>query len=142
MTRRPIHHWKTLWLGLFILISLVWLWSSGRSHVATAAAHLGRQTWHGIVSSDGCLSWYMEVTRPGTIHSRHFDFNSSSTTRTQPWFPSPPIVTGHQVHPVGTVTYLGIAHWLLTLLFLLAWSTLLLWRRWRMHRLLDSPSHS
>ncbi|RYD24971.1 MAG: hypothetical protein EOP87_25235 [Verrucomicrobiaceae bacterium] len=141
MTPRPLHRWKSFWFGIFILISLGWLWSWGRTHSDSAAARLGKQTWHGIVSSDGLLHWYQETTRPGTIHSRNFSFNSH-TTQVQRWFPQPPIVTGHLANPPSTVTYVGIAHWLLILLFLLPWSAFLIWRRRRMSRLLDSPSPS
>ena len=125
MTPRPIYKWKTLWLGLLILASLTWAWSRSRSHIDYASASLGPSTWCGILSADGYLGCRIATYPHGTVVSTaRFDYGSI-TDSAKPWFPKP----FHNAQDQGLRAHsYGIAHWLITLLFLLTWSTLLLWR--------------
>jgi len=135
MLPRPIHKWKTLWLGLLILVFLTWAWARSISHIDYASARLTPYTWCGIVSSEACLSCGIShYTSTGS--STNFDY-ASLTDSAKPWFPQPIQITHFDSHS-STRTFYSIAHWLITLLFLLTWSSLLLWR-WKKSKRPTSP---
>jgi hypothetical protein len=140
MTRRPIYRWKSFRLGVLVLGLLGWLLLWGRTH-SDLAVRLGKETWYGIVSSDGYLYGYIEVSSSGSFHARDFTFNSS-TTRAEPRASQPLIVIVSRANPPTSVNSVGVAPWLLVLGFALPWTSFLAWRWRRMRRLGSSQHHS
>ena len=125
MIPRPIHRWKSFWLGVLVLAFLGWAWVRSMRHldgvlwIAAPFAVSAAQTT-GIVE----LAW-------DTSHPPGFeDFM---------WIHEPAMTMGEPRFPkaVNWETYdrqiqLTVAHWFLILLFLLPWAAFLLWRGRRM----------
>jgi len=136
MTPRPLHRSKTLWFGILILASLLWIWARGRNHYDFANFRIGARTWHGISSSGGYL-WYTHQSNGSG--SRLVEFASFPLGRSQDWFPTA-FKQEHGKNPLGTrYTDSGIAHWLFILLFLIPWAALLTWRSNRLKSLAAAP---
>jgi hypothetical protein len=133
---RPIHRWKTFWLGLFILAFLTWAWARSRDHYELVMLRPGARNWYGFVSSRGHASWItMKNLSPGAIASRT-NWGSILLPEKAPWF-APPVVSQSSDMPFAGASRSahGIAHWLLTFLFFLTWSTFLALRWMRMKRI-------
>lgn len=131
MTPRPIHRLKTFWFGLFILTALAWAWTLSISHSHFASLRTGPITWRGFSSTRGQIT-YSSATYKNTTY---FDPSRTSTgsfrfgpTYPRIWFP-PALKLGPTSDPTSDGYKCAIAYWLITLLFLISWSSLLLWRR-------------
>ncbi len=127
MHPRPLHRWKSFWLGVFVVVFIGWAWARSNSHWDILAL-----CWntHGDVlgfdhsGSMAALSWGRDSGgRPMGFRLGHYAQNGP-----EKWFPSP--VSG--THNANGFGYMGIAHWFLILLFLLPWTTWLVWRSRRM----------
>ena len=140
MTPRPIHHWKTFWLGLLILAFLTWSWSRSRSHEDIVSLRPGTKAWYTFASSAGCFRCSSTTLHaPGPHSAPFFDHFSGPNEDTSPWF-LPPFTGSHFEDKFSTVTFYAIAHWLIVLTFLLISSTLLLWRRKKIDHLTEATS--
>ena len=131
MTPRPIHKWKTFWLGLIILAFLTWAWARGRDHQDYAAILLPTGTWCGINSSNGKATLII-TTYKGFLRAGYISYGSGDSDLHARWFPVP-IRYIRDDSTFATQTYYGIAHWLLTFLFFLGWASFLLFRSRRLH---------
>lgn len=134
---RPIHKWKTLWLGILILIFLLWAWARSRTHHDAITIRPGTTTYYGAGSSIGRIFLATTDYRSGHMPAKRLDYGSAKFPTAGPWFPEP-FVHPRRVDLTRSESFLGIAHWLITLLFILIWLTLLFWRSHRMRRLITS----
>jgi len=128
MTPRPLHRWKSFWLGILVLAFLGFGWLRSMSYtdgffwmpkhfVLTAFQSAGRVGF----------AWdYSMPVSPVTFFQWVHDPISSEG---EPWFPTAvvPEVYDRQFQ-------FGIAHWFLMLLLLIAWGAFLWWRVRRMKR--------
>ena len=141
MTPRPLHRSKTLWLGILILTSLLWIWMRGRDYYDHLDYRLGSATWYGFGTSCSYVSWgsntYISIP-PATNHLR---WGSSDFKDPRP-FPPPWEIHVAEPTPGTASSRYSVAHWLLILLFLLTWSTFLAWRWRRIRRLTKPPTAS
>ena len=134
MFPRPFHRWKSFWLGVLVLIFLGWAWVRSihcRDVVSWGEAHGGRGILLSQRDSKVLITWntskIIAVVAPGFSVSS-VNLNPRSHTvfpRAIHWreFPDYPLPTT------------SIAHWFLIFLFLLPWTTFLVWRNRRMKRL-------
>jgi hypothetical protein len=127
MLSRPVHRWKSFWLGVLVLAFFGWAW----------VRSLHRQ--------DGFL-WM----------TRDFHFSAAQTSGAVEvaWAASDGswgqnFLWMHEAVPAGEPTFrkavnwetypgqlqLTVSHWLLMLVFLVPWAGFLLWRHRRMKRL-------
>ena len=137
MPPRPIHKWKTLWLGLLILAFLTWAWARGRSHEDLVSLRPGTQTLY-LGNSAGYLRCGSTALHTPSSHpAPTFDYYSIPSEGISRWFP-PPITYKHVDDNFYIATVYSIAHWLITSLFFLGWASFLLWRTRRL-RLLTAP---
>jgi hypothetical protein len=140
MPPRPIHRWKTFWLGLFVLAFLGWAWARSLKHQdGLNATILGMEStlwfdqWGGSIS----LSLFHDGLSDTTgAHTTHDPLDSPIVF---------PAAIEHLELPVDlyrpAVDRYSIAHWFLILLFLLPWLAFLAWRWRRMKpRPADLPS--
>ena len=119
MTPRPIHKWKSLWLGIFILISLGWVSIRSFEHLSLVQV---RTPDHGrfffsLFNGQAALS-----RNPLYLGSWHFDVVD------QPAAVDPYLVGIWRELPASDNTIV-LSHAYIIALFLLPWSTFLLWRR-------------
>jgi hypothetical protein len=143
MPPRPIHRWKTFWLGILVLIFLGWAWQDSRRHETSFSA-IREYSWAwlpvGISHADSRLtirSTHQLGPREAVCTSRgKFHFFRQRTTpteepltlnwKTYPNFISPEANIGLQL--------IEIPHWFLILLCLISWLAFLTWRWLRMKR--------
>src|ERR1043165_6703513 len=128
MNPRPLHRSKTLWLGVFILLSLAWAW---------------------LISMDSCMAVEIDTSR-GWLSLAQMQGEAgifAEATTTRGWH----LLTTHRNGIGGTPGYQafwqGIAsahglivttHATLILLFLIPWAAFLAWRWRRTRHLTDS----
>ncbi|RYD25309.1 MAG: hypothetical protein EOP87_24655 [Verrucomicrobiaceae bacterium] len=141
MTPRPIHKWKTFWLGLLILAFLTWTWSRSRSQNDYLGVGTIAKTWIHAGSWNGALRMVVLKSTHPTTTTNSFEINSLPMDTVRPWFEAP-FKAKRTVRPKLITYELGIAHWLIILLFFLTWSTLLLRRARRLRRLTDPPQQA
>jgi hypothetical protein len=129
---RPIHRTKSLWLGLLALLGGAWIRSM---------AYVDGFFW---------LAGSFAITAGQGLGAVYFtcdvSFSSAAPMRVFQWVHDPIPPEGEPWFGRAFVweTYVGqlqltIAWWFLILLFLLAWSSFLAWRRRRIRRLTGSP---
>ena len=116
MLPRPVHRWKSFWLGILALAFLGWSWGISKwaddsFTVGTPKGSCCVGHWAGYL----CFGYEQGSSHPG------FGFETShhDITYDPDWFDGP-FLLGDGVFRV--------AHWFLILLFLLPWISLLTWR--------------
>ncbi|MEK7951619.1 hypothetical protein [Luteolibacter soli] len=142
MPPRPIHRWKSLWLGLIILLFLTWAWARSRTHADGVIIQLYSLTWTGVESADGYAMWNTITYRPGSPYTGppgRFHTIAVSRKQAGDWFKPPIKIENRDLQPPQpTFTSHGIALWLITLLYLLTWLSFLAWR-WQRIRKASHP---
>jgi hypothetical protein len=161
MTPRPFYRWKSFWLGVLAVCSLTWAWrdsirfeSSGNGHGFMACNASGAIMFG--YDSQGSVS-------PGLIWARYEmgkKFNGLTVAAFVPplllrgggevsdafWTGGEEILT--VFHEIVKASFrvrpredwlVFIPHWMVLLSFVVPWSTFLIWRRWKMSRLGDTP---
>ena len=133
MHPRPLHRWKSFWLGLLVLVFLVWAWTRS-THRMDSFSYKGStysRTWagsHGL----GVLHvlWWQDP-----FEDKGLNLYSTSAPGhlklEQPWFPKAVTLSGGSQRGGDGI---NIAHWFLILLFLVPWTCFLFWRIRRMRR--------
>lgn len=133
MPPRPIHRWKSFWLGVLFLLFLSWSWVhsmqqwSGFNYKASGSSTL----WAG---GNASASLYIGSLRtPIPFVELHFESEPAGISPSdRVWFPAAASFKGSDP---DDWRWLNIAHWFLILVFLLPWIAFLLWRHRRMKRL-------
>lgn len=139
MPPRPLHHWKSFWLGLLVLIFLGWAWVRSMHHVDDIyyEPSTSSKTW-GATSGLGAvlLTWEVHPFPPNGLNFDSYPVKPSWPTNI--WFPKAITL---QERGTGGSQYKGIAiaHWFLILLFLVAWAGFLFWRVRRMRSAGEMP---
>jgi hypothetical protein len=123
---RPIHRWKSLWLGLFVLIFLGWGWMRSLERRDTiewittiSGTTVGQQEGTVWIYHGGVPAFYSKGLHADSIE---LDYEPL-------WFPPALDAAAFPGH-----FHLTIAHWLLGLCLLVPWSAFLLWRIRRQRR--------
>lgn len=125
MHPRPLHRWKSFWLGLLVLIFLGWAWQRSIRHldsfgIANSAGSIG-----GLVyQRDSTVILTAPGTMPISPGIRRFTI-LLPYPRNYPLVPPPLSVGRNQSQLYHTII---IAHWLLLLLFFVPWFGFLFWR--------------
>ena len=125
MHSRPLHRWKSFWLGLLVLIFLGWAWWTSMNRITvftwTASNGVRQLQLFNYDAKAGC--WIGENVYRRTA-GFHWDQRKYEAEEKQDgiWF-----------EPDGAMTKEGssglqFAHWFLILLFLVPWAGFLLWR--------------
>jgi hypothetical protein len=142
MHPRPLHRWKSFWLGLLVLNFLGWAWVRSMSH------HEGIRWFHGDwgamvgQGSDGVAIYVGD--RPSALSEGLYIWNGPDHKRAakrfgRPFHFSPWLGVQIHGHPV-LASKLLLAHWFLILLFLVPWAGFLFWRVRRMSRVGKAPT--
>lgn len=141
MHPRPIHRWKSFWLGLLVLIFLGWAWVRSTRlddgirwfnwdwGIMIGQGPEGVGLYGGdrpIFLDDGLQFWSVPAHAPAAEwFGRPFFYDS--------W-------PAFQIHGNAVLaSNLQLAHWFLILLFLVPWIGFLLWRVRRMRRAGEMP---
>ena len=124
MTVRPLHRWKSFWLGVLVLGFLGWAWVRSRSWLDGFLWVSGSNLMTGGQHA-GAVSWAWDSSRLPFLDPL-FE-----------WRHEPVSSVGEPLIPRALVweTYPGqaqltVAHWFLMLVFLMSWAGFLAWR-WR-----------
>jgi hypothetical protein len=132
MIPRPLHRWKSFWLGVFVLAFLAWAWVRSMSYVEGIFWMTGKHSINaGQAFGSVFLNW--DGSRPPTTRPI-FVWVQEVAPVGEPWL--------HKA--VNVETYprqlqLTVAHWFLILLVLLHWAAFLLWRGRRLRHLAIRP---
>ncbi|MCW1884978.1 hypothetical protein OKA04_09590 [Luteolibacter flavescens] len=129
MQPRPLHRWKSFWLGVFVLIFFGWAWVRSMGIQDTIEWISPKRGIHGLVHVNSRLIIFQPVDATGM--APEFDW-SSRPNKAYPdprWFPAACTWTPAHDDVAGRFT---ISHWLLTLSFAVPWAAFLAWRRRRM----------
>ena len=131
MLPRPLHRWKSFWLGVFVVVFLGWAWARSLDQWDILDWAVSKEEFYSLVNLEGKLR--IVCNRMETIGAA-FRFQSIEATEEAdpmpPWIETTSSVFGWQI---------DVAHWFLILLFLLLWTTWLVWRSRRMKRLASEP---
>lgn len=131
MPPRPLHRWKSFWLGLFVLVFLCWAWWTSMNQIAgvTWAANNGvRQVQ--LSNYDAMVHCWIGDNGYHRTAGLHWDRRKDGAEEKEDgtWF-QPGIVLTE-----GGGSGLQLAHWFIILLFLIPWVGFLIWRIRRMRR--------
>lgn len=134
MTPRPLHKWKSFWLGILVLGFLGWVWGRSNGKRDIISFEVGADRWN-VISTLGKISaqrFEVGARRSGV----HF-----WTESTEGWTVEVPAAFEHFVteHRRGSLTIWNVGYWPLMLLFLIPWSAFLAWR-WRRQRILTKTN--
>jgi hypothetical protein len=83
MTPRPLHKWKSFWLGILVLGFLGWAWMRGRDHCDTMTVFFRNSYWY-------FESWHehVDIERNDSLAYSgwmpSFDINSDEAGRNDP----------------------------------------------------------
>jgi hypothetical protein len=165
---RPIHRWKSLWLGILVIASLGWSWwestqwssmVSYRYHSLThACSGISLAQWAGGSGPGAPLQWRREKFTSSFLPWSHPFFPAPETIRITgdsaqvlTYFPEEPISDGTTprnpaAHHFDLLLWAAapdsraifLPHWLIGLAFLIPWSALLAWR-WKKAKHLTVP---
>ena len=128
MTPRPMHRWKSFWLGVIVVVFLGWAWVRSVQHrdaVTFYFPNAGHELTLASRAGAFRLAWN-ELPPSGVTWPA---FTTSSRPTTAQWFAdAADIFNGSSVRGVGMSYWLGI------LLFLGLWLELLFWRVRRRRR--------
>ncbi|MEK7954090.1 hypothetical protein [Luteolibacter soli] len=150
MPPRPLHRWKSFWLGVLIIAFLGWAWVASMRHVdvlywnsavgsstpSPASKNFDHFVYRNfgrfVLTAGQTLGWVevkWDTSRFSPLAS-HWSHQIITLTPKETWF----------ARAVRVERYPGrlevfVAHWLLILLFALPWATCLFYRHRRMKRL-------
>lgn len=122
MFPRPLHRWKSFWLGLLVLAFLGWGWVRSMNHTDGffwLPRHFILEAWQ----STGQVGFAVNHELPGPTSISNFRWLHEAAPAGEPWFPRAVVPENYP-----SEFQCSIAHWLLILLFLIAWIGFLLWR--------------
>lgn len=127
MTPRPLHCWKSLWLGVLVLVFLAWGWGRSRHHLdgflwMARGFHLSAAQTAGRVE----LAW---AASDGAWGRDFLWIHEAAPNVGEPLFPK---AVNWETYP-GQLQ-LTVAHWFLLLTFLAPWAAWLAWRIKAAHR--------
>jgi hypothetical protein len=135
MTPRPIHKWKTFWLGILILAFLGWAWIHSLTFASGFFSYTVKMGDHGVLkgltiaaNQEGGIISLTTLPYPYSQFSGFTYWSHASVPAGHPLFPT--AVTTGEHHST-------ISHWFLILLFLIPWLAFLAWRWRRMKHPLD-----
>ena len=111
MTPRPLYRWKSLWLGMFVLIFLAWAWRDSTRHSSAVVFGYEGAVWH-AGGNVGIIK--LKPSRVPVKQEIGFSRNSFDG-----------YVHGRYLLPRTQVV---IPHWLFIVLFLVPWLGFLVWR--------------
>lgn len=132
MTPRPLHRWKSFWLGVLVLTFLGWGWVRSMVHNEWVmyGSSLGAR-WLSVGQSDGTVEFGYGggIGAAPRFYWQHL--SESWPSSLWPWFPRVVHVWGDFDDRWGIV----VAPWFLIILFLIPWTVFLIWRIRRIGRL-------
>lgn len=123
---RPLHRWKSFWLGLFVLVFLGWAWARSTTALSQVLWPTGTST--AVVIGQFGSRVVLASGESGMTLPPGLQFNNVFVDYGDDIFPPS---AGFLRRPKG----IFVAHWFLILLFLVPWFGWLAWR-WRRHRIL------
>ena len=129
MLPRPVHRWKSFWLGILMLALLGCGWIRSMSYT-DGFFWLPKRFIFAAHQSTGRIGFAWDYSKaPSPLHYFQWVHEPISSAG-EPWFPSAvvPEIYDRQFQ-------FGIAHWFLILLFLVPWIAFLFWRVHRLKRL-------
>ena len=136
MSPRPLHRWKSFWLGLLVLAFLGWAWVRSTHHMdyvsyktSTSSITWAAGTGFGAVR----LGWSDDPFAPDGLS---FSSYRSNPAWGSTWFPEAILLDGGADESWQNFS---IAYWFLILLFPVPWAGFLLWRIRRMRRVGEMP---
>jgi hypothetical protein len=134
MHPRPLHRWKSFWLGLLVLIFLGWAWVRSMHQTddisykpSSSSISWGATIQRGTVF----LAWVDDTSVPDGLNVSSF-----SGWKTNIWFKKAIVLQGARTDGWQSIS---IAYWFLILLFLVPWAGFLFWRIRRMRRAGEMP---
>jgi hypothetical protein len=128
MLPRPLHRWKSFWLGLLVLVFLGCGWVRSMGFRDDVGWESTRGEVIGAAQAGGTVRMFLFAGFP---MNRGF-YHETGVASFPTWFPRG---TWRLFESSGRSAEIGIAHWFLILLFLVPWSGFLVWRVRRMERL-------
>jgi hypothetical protein len=126
MPPRPLHRWKSFWLGVFVVVFLGWAWVRSMGYRDNVGVLWDADAF---ILSSGSATVAAGIGNIGEVVGRTF-LTSHGASPAENWFPQ-----YFLFREVDGEKAIEVAHWLLLLLFLLPWTTVLIWRSRRMKRL-------
>lgn len=169
MPPRPIHRWKTLWLGIILVTFLSWAWWQSthtsayfrcyRLTICHAGAGISLLYWAPGSRPAPPLKWNLYQINPSLKAWRHafLEAPKAILSRDDPdqilEYYDEASADGDlgarnsaAIHFIGVLRYAApgsraifIPHWLLILAFLVPWSAFLIWRWRRIHHPTPRP---
>ena len=131
MKSRPFYRWKSLWLGVVVLLFLGWAWqqSRQRNQMVSVATPVGA---FGISQVEGQASFFAANLK------QNWGVSKVSVPRRMAavWFPTMVKMGLSDVSGAGYHRrdfHLRFAHWFLILVFVTVWSAWLAWK-WKRER--------
>jgi hypothetical protein len=164
--RRPIHRWKSLWLGILVITFLGWAWWQSLHRWTMIGYH--DYTIDHAGSGIALIDWKIGKKKP--LHADHGNISPSNQTWAHPLLEAPDLFRSTGTPGEGDHYFtrdpgtfepiprnsaaqhfsalissrvpgtwgLFLPHWLLILAFLIPWSALLAWR-WKKAKHLTAP---
>src|SRR5262245_32268465 len=128
MSPRPLHRWKSLWLGILTLLFLGYGWVRSMSFT-DGFFWLPKHFSITACQSTGQLGFSWDASQKSSSLTYFLWIHEPVSAAGEPWFPRAvvPEVYDRQFQ-------FAIAHWFLLLLFFIAWAVFLFWRVRRMSR--------
>lgn len=138
MKPRPVHRWKSFWLGVVVLVFLCWAWARSISRVDLVGHgdRVSKKSWS-VSSSGGAIRYlHMDLSK-----AELYDFSpgpggwrtgSGQMQSKGPWFPA--AIEARRKTKGMPSREVDVAYWLVVLGFAVSWGSMLMWRRWRMRR--------
>ena len=132
MSPRPLHRWRSFWLGLLVLIFLGWSWWTSMTRIAgfTWAASNGVRQLQ-ISNYDAMVHCWIGDNGFHRTAGFHWDQRMYDAEEKDDGTWLQPGVVLTKEHGSG----LQFAHWFLILLFLVPWASFLFWRVRRVRRI-------
>lgn len=128
MPPRPLHRWKSFWLGWLVLIFLGWSWVRSVHHEDDIYYKVSAASVIGCGGTEPGVLWLGWLDDP--FEPEGVEFSSTPAGSGTNGFPEAVALTGGR-----DWEELRIAHWFLILVFLVPWAGFLFWRVRRMRRL-------
>lgn len=128
MFPRPLHRWKSFWLGVLVLVFLSWGWGLSQQHLDGFLWMAERFHF-----SAGQTAGRVEIAWSASSGAWGEDFlwaHEAAPNAGEPLFPK---AINWETYP-GKMQ-LTVAHWFLMLFLLLPWPTFLGWRYRRIRRM-------
>ena len=130
MPPRPLHRWKSFWLGVFVVVFLGWAWWD--SWVWETQAYFFGDYLQVVHARGGIwILWRDDFLGEqwGSFYGERNFQKQGDWDSWKPW----------EVGREYGFKLLKKSHWFLILLFLLPWTTFLVWRSRRMKHLASEP---